>query len=130
MSSSSGLTFKLHPLVILNIADHHTRVKAQSGGASGRPPRVFGCVLGVQSGRTVEIFNSFELKYDPALDCLDRQFLETKQEQCELVYLSSSLSDLLCPVSSPITRFLRIWSVTTPMMYQPFSKFESSCTTS
>ncbi|KAE9456657.1 hypothetical protein C3L33_11467, partial [Rhododendron williamsianum] len=29
-SSSSGLTFKLHPLVILNISDHYTRVKSQS----------------------------------------------------------------------------------------------------
>lgn len=87
MSSSSGLTFKLHPLVIVNIADHHTRVKAQNGGGAGsvpRPtPRVFGCVLGVQTGRTVEVFNSFELTYDPALEALDRSFLETKQEQCE-----------------------------------------------
>ncbi|CAI9088097.1 OLC1v1022336C1 [Oldenlandia corymbosa var. corymbosa] len=91
MSSSSGLTFKLHPLVILNISDHHTRVKSQSqppqissshassngGGdsapassssAPSPPPRVFGCVIGVQRGRTVEIFNSFELLYDPLMD--------------------------------------------------------------
>ncbi|CAM6090918.1 unnamed protein product [Calypogeia fissa] len=90
MSSSSGLTFKLHPLVIVNIADHHTRVKAQNSGGVGsapRPaPRVFGCVLGVQTGRTVEIFNSFELTYDPALECLDRPFLETKQEQYKKVF--------------------------------------------
>ncbi|KAL2609792.1 hypothetical protein R1flu_028365 [Riccia fluitans] len=86
MSSSSGLTFKLHPLVIVNISDHHTRVKAQSGAGSGRPPRVFGCVLGVQTGRTVEIFNSFELKYDSALEGLDRPFLETKQEQYKKVF--------------------------------------------
>ncbi|KAL0328623.1 UNVERIFIED_CONTAM: COP9 signalosome complex subunita [Sesamum calycinum] len=74
-SSSSGLTFKLHPLVIVNISDHYTRVKSQSlpphsaADASSLPPppppRVFGCVIGVQRGRTVEIFNSFELLYDP-----------------------------------------------------------------
>ncbi|KAI8031771.1 COP9 signalosome complex subunit 6a [Camellia lanceoleosa] len=29
-SSSSELTFKLHPLVILNIFDHYTRLKSQS----------------------------------------------------------------------------------------------------
>ena len=58
MSSSSGLTFKLHPLVIVNISDHYTRIKAQRGGT---PSRVIGCLLGCQSGRTVEIFNSFEL---------------------------------------------------------------------
>eukprot|EP00249_Psilotum_nudum_P013428 c24330_g1_i1 orf=506-1411(-) len=88
MSSGSGLTFKLHPLVIVNISDHHTRIKAQetASGSSSKSPRVFGCVLGVQTGRTVEIFNSFELKYDEAGDCIDRQFLETKQEQYKKVF--------------------------------------------
>jgi hypothetical protein len=82
MSSSSGLTFKLHPLVIVNISDHYTRIKAQSGSASPLP-RVYGCVIGVQTGRTVEIFNSFELHYDATQNVLDRAFLESKQEQCK-----------------------------------------------
>lgn len=96
-SSSSGLTFKLHPLVIVNISDHYTRVKSQTlpsvtssnGGIDGAssPPttlaRVFGCVIGNQRGRTVEIFNSFELLYDPSTHSLDRSFLEKKQELCE-----------------------------------------------
>lgn len=87
-SSSSGLTFKLHPLVILNISDHHTRVKSQmhspnsSSAPTDPPPRVYGCVIGVQSGRTVEIFNSFELLYDPSTQSLDRAFLVKKQELC------------------------------------------------
>lgn len=113
-SSSSGLTFKLHPLVIVNISDHYSRVKSQmhppitntatatttpppNNGAEGAvetapssssssalasSPRVFGCVIGVQRGRTVEIFNSFELLYDPATHSLDRAFLEKKQELC------------------------------------------------
>lgn len=91
-SSSSGLTFKLHPLVLLNISDHYTRVKSQATGADAGssagadspppPPRVFGCVIGVQRGRTVEIFNSFELLYDPSTHSLDRAFLEKKQELC------------------------------------------------
>ena len=96
-SSSSGLTFKLHPLVIVNVSDHHTRVKAQAAcsgdgssssgaaAAAGQPPRVFGCVIGVQRGRTVEIFNSFELVLDPVSGTLDRAFLEKKQELCKLV---------------------------------------------
>jgi COP9 signalosome complex subunit 6 len=98
-SSSSGLTFKLHPLVIVNVSDHHTRVKAQaacsgdssssSGAAAGQPPRVFGCVIGVQRGRTVEIFNSFELVLDPVSGTLDRAFLEKKQELCKLALKSS-----------------------------------------
>ncbi|RRT39810.1 hypothetical protein B296_00035633 [Ensete ventricosum] len=92
-----GLTVKLHPLLTVNISDHHTSVKSQtyhsafgaaladgsSGGApSPAPPRVFGCVIGVQRGRTVEIFNSFELLYDPVTHSLDRSFLEKKQELC------------------------------------------------
>ncbi|CAK9148935.1 unnamed protein product [Ilex paraguariensis] len=99
-SSSSGLTFKLHPLVIVNISDHYTRVKSQSqpphsassnGGDSATsppppPPRVFGCVIGVQRGRTVEIFNSFELLYDPSNHSLDRAFLEKKQELYKKVF--------------------------------------------
>ncbi|CAK9873661.1 unnamed protein product [Sphagnum jensenii] len=90
MSSSSGLTFKLHPLVILNISDHYTRIKAQQSGSASRPvppgPRVYGCVLGVQTGRTVEIFNSFELHYDATQNVLDRAFLESKQEQYKKVF--------------------------------------------
>lgn len=94
VSASSGLTFKLHPLVIVNISDHHTRVKAQahhSAAAEGvsppsPPPRVFGCVIGVQRGRTVEIFNSFELLYDPVSQTLDRAFLEKKQELYKKVF--------------------------------------------
>ncbi|XP_055809385.1 COP9 signalosome complex subunit 6a-like [Solanum dulcamara] len=90
-SSSSGLTFKLHPLVILNISDHYTRVKSQfivNSGADSppQPPRVFGCVIGVQRGRTVEIFNSFEFLYDPSTQSLDRAFLEKKQELYKKVF--------------------------------------------
>ncbi|KAI7758358.1 hypothetical protein M8C21_013719 [Ambrosia artemisiifolia] len=95
-SSTSGLTFKLHPLVIVNISDHHTRVKSQSNpptttdstSSSSSPPssRVFGCVIGVQRGRTVEIFNSFEILYDPSTHSLDRSFLEKKQELYKKVF--------------------------------------------
>ncbi|KAK3122073.1 hypothetical protein QOZ80_8BG0664760 [Eleusine coracana subsp. coracana] len=95
-SSSSGLTFKLHPLVIVNVSDHYTRVKAQaacsgdssssSGAVAGQPPRVFGCVIGVQRGRMVEIFNSFELVLDPVTGTLDRAFLEKKQELYKKVF--------------------------------------------
>ncbi|KAL7130662.1 hypothetical protein ABFS83_13G149800 [Erythranthe nasuta] len=103
-SSSSGLTFKLHPLVIVNISDHYTRVKSQSlpppatahcaahnnvepsSLPPSPPPRVFGCVIGVQRGRTVEIFNSFELLYDASTNSLDRAFIEKKQELYKKVF--------------------------------------------
>ncbi|KAL1202957.1 COP9 signalosome complex subunit 6b [Cardamine amara subsp. amara] len=101
-SSSSGLTFKLHPLVMLNISDHFTRVKTQlnppaSSCSTGnvpsnadavflQNPRVYGCVIGLQKGRTVEIFNSFELIFDPIADNLDRSFVEKKQELYKKVF--------------------------------------------
>ncbi|KAL6203606.1 hypothetical protein ACLB2K_027306 [Fragaria x ananassa] len=115
-SSSSGLTFKLHPLVMVNISDHYSRVKSQmnppiaahsatattttngseaavetassssSSSAAAPSPRVFGCVIGVQRGRTVEIFNSFELLYDPETHSLERGFLEKKQELYKKVF--------------------------------------------
>lgn len=98
-TSSSGLTFKLHPLVIVNISDHYTRVKSQmqqpsnnsnsnsiSISNSNSNDRVYGCVIGVQRGRTVEIFNSFELLYDESTHSLDRTFLEKKQELYKKVF--------------------------------------------
>ncbi|KAL0000320.1 hypothetical protein SO802_014101, partial [Lithocarpus litseifolius] len=98
-TSSSGLTFKLHPLVIVNISDHYTRVKSQmqqpssnsnsnssSNSNSNSNDSVYGCVIGVQRGRTVEIFNSFELLYDESTHSLDRTFLEKKQELYKKVF--------------------------------------------
>ncbi|KAF9590419.1 hypothetical protein IFM89_035254 [Coptis chinensis] len=69
-SSSSGLTFKLHP----------------TGSAQPPTPRVFGCVIGIQKGHTVEIFNSFELLYDEPTNSLDRPFLEKMQELYKKVF--------------------------------------------
>ncbi|WMV48702.1 hypothetical protein MTR67_042087 [Solanum verrucosum] len=98
MFVTSGLTFKLHPLVLLNISHHNTRVKSQATGSDAGagtsagadspppPPRVFVCVIGVQRGRTVEIFNSVELLYDPSTHSLDCAFLEKKQELYKKVF--------------------------------------------
>lgn len=80
-----GLTemeYSLHPLVLIQISDHITRLKAQ-----GAQQRVVGAVLGVQSSRTVEITNAFELKYSlqnwtSGQLIIDKEFLLMKQEQC------------------------------------------------
>jgi COP9 signalosome complex subunit 6 len=115
-TASSGLTFKLHPLVVVNVSDHYTRVKAQaafsaepasagksqascSAGAPSEPavpPRVFGCVIGAQRGRTVEIFNSFELVIDPVTGTLERAFLEKKLELCKRPQISCDLRVSCC----------------------------------
>jgi len=77
----SALEIALHPLVLINISDHYTRAKYTS---NERNPRVIGALLGVQSGRSVEVTNSFELVYsvvDGAV-IIDVDYLKRKQEQC------------------------------------------------
>ncbi|PNW76505.1 hypothetical protein CHLRE_11g467647v5 [Chlamydomonas reinhardtii] len=90
--SASGLEWKLHPLVLINISDHHTRTRANTPGATapGVPaPAVMGCLLGSQSGRSVDIRNSFEVRYaagpDGTLD-IDITYLLKKQEQYKQVF--------------------------------------------
>lgn len=75
------MEYSLHPLVLIQISDHITRIRAQGGAEQ----RVVGCVLGVQSSRTVEITNAFELKYTVQNGqlVLDKDFLLLKQDQCE-----------------------------------------------
>eukprot|EP00891_Asterochloris_glomerata_P005404 jgi/Astpho2/5404/e_gw1.00076.27.1_t len=96
--SQSGLDFKLHPLVLLTISDHHTRIKAnapagQDAASSSTwpaaPARVLGYLLGQQNGRLVDISNSFELNYTTdaagALQ-IDAPLLTTKLEQYKQVF--------------------------------------------
>lgn len=52
----------VHPLVFLNISDHHTRALVTNKKAQ----RVIGCLFGKQTGRNLEIFNSFEINYKPS----------------------------------------------------------------
>ena len=75
----------LPQLVLINVSDHHTRTKANTPGGGGAVPRVMGCLLGQQSGRTVDISNSFEMKYDQGPEGLviNVAFLQKKMEQCE-----------------------------------------------
>eukprot|EP00878_Enallax_costatus_P025408 GHUV01027183.1.p1 GENE.GHUV01027183.1~~GHUV01027183.1.p1 ORF type:complete len:259 (+),score=53.43 GHUV01027183.1:163-939(+) len=85
--SSSGLEFKLHPLVLINVSDHFTRFKANGQSGAG-PPLVMGCLLGSQDGRTVDVANSFEIKYTEADEGwqVDHAFLLKKQEQYKTVF--------------------------------------------
>eukprot|EP00486_Rosalina_sp_Unknown_P007145 CAMPEP_0201572712 /NCGR_PEP_ID=MMETSP0190_2-20130828/16139_1 /ASSEMBLY_ACC=CAM_ASM_000263 /TAXON_ID=37353 /ORGANISM="Rosalina sp." /LENGTH=303 /DNA_ID=CAMNT_0047998823 /DNA_START=84 /DNA_END=995 /DNA_ORIENTATION=- len=54
----------IHPLVIMNIADHQARTVAESGKYDPKnPPRVLGAVFGMQLNQRVEIFSSVELPF-------------------------------------------------------------------
>jgi len=103
-SATATANVSLHPLVLINISDQWTRVRVQSGDPStqGESARfggvvffdpgfgiflafvVIGALLGVQTGRSIEVFNSFELvvKVVDGHAVLDRTYLTTKLGQC------------------------------------------------
>ena len=55
---SGSLTIQVHPLVVMNVADHQTRAKYRAN-----PPRVIGMILGKQRGRILEVENTIETEY-------------------------------------------------------------------
>ncbi|CAK8678805.1 unnamed protein product [Clavelina lepadiformis] len=79
-----SVTVKLHPLVIMNISDHWTRLRAQEG----KPKPVFGALIGKQTGRIMEIMNSFELQYteENGVITINTTYYYTKEEQFKQVF--------------------------------------------
>lgn len=76
-----SVAISLHPLVLMNIAEHWTRFRAQEGAARA----VYGALIGKQDGRKIEVYNSFELRYEE-IDgdvVINRDYYNTKEEQCE-----------------------------------------------
>lgn len=71
-------------LVLINVSDHFTRFKA-NGPDGAPPPTVMGCLLGIQDGRSVDVVNSFEMRFNQGENGweVDHAFLVKKQEQCE-----------------------------------------------
>ena len=80
-SSESSFTVSLHPLVIMNISDHHTRIKVSMEGTV----KVFGALFGTHEGRNAEICDSFELvvKESKSGYQLDVDYFVFKREQCK-----------------------------------------------
>lgn len=79
-----SVTCSLHPLVIMNISDHWTRIRAQNGFKS----QVYGALIGKQKGRNIEVMNSFELKFDLKGDevTILMDYYNTKEEQYKQVF--------------------------------------------
>lgn len=76
----ASVTISLHPLVLMNIAEHWTRFRAQEGAAKA----VYGALIGKQDGRKIEVYNSFELRHE-TIDgdvVINRDYYNTKEEQC------------------------------------------------
>ncbi|KAH9947711.1 COP9 signalosome subunit 6 [Amylocystis lapponica] len=84
-SSTAALSLSLHPLPILNISEHLTRLKLQTGSSI---PFVLGALLGTQNGREVEIVNTFELAVEDDSATVDHDFLLTRKDQYKQVFPS------------------------------------------
>ncbi|KAI0932530.1 hypothetical protein AcW1_000369 [Taiwanofungus camphoratus] len=84
-STTSGLSLALHPLPILNISEHLTRLKVQT---KSNLPFVLGALLGTQNGREVEIVNTFELAVEDDGITVDEGFLLARKEQYKQVFPS------------------------------------------
>lgn len=89
-SLTADSAYPSHPLAILNISDHYTRVKCTGSTAKSKLatpcPQLtgaLGAILGTQNGREVSIQNSFELTLDES-DCtkFDAAFLAKRRELC------------------------------------------------
>lgn len=90
MASSSvsvpTIQVSLHPLVIMNVSEHWTRIRAQQEPESKIV--IIGAVIGKQKGRNIEIMNSFELKFDniESKVIIDSDYYKTKEQQFKQVF--------------------------------------------
>ena len=82
--TTGSVSVSLHPLVIMNVSEHWTRVRAQEG----RAMQVVGALIGKQNGRNIEVMNSFELLFDKIESdiVINRDYYNTKEEQFKLVF--------------------------------------------
>lgn len=82
--TTGSVSVSLHPLVIMNISEHWTRVKAQEGSAM----QVIGALIGKQTGRNLEMMNSFELVFDRIEGdiVIDKDYYNTKEQQFKQVF--------------------------------------------
>ncbi|CAH2268742.1 jg23766 [Pararge aegeria aegeria] len=83
-ATSGSVTVSLHPLVIMNVSEHWTRLRAQEGS----PQTVIGALIGKQKGRNIEVMNSFELVFS-VIDgdiVIDRDYYNLKEEQFKQVF--------------------------------------------
>lgn len=78
----------LHPLAIVGISDHFTRVKV-GGGKQAADTAIIGLLFGKQSGLEISIFDAIELVW--ASTALDEEFLVKQTELFTAVYKDREL---------------------------------------
>ncbi|GAA6042636.1 hypothetical protein JCM8097_008257 [Rhodosporidiobolus ruineniae] len=89
MSAQQGLKVALHPLPLMNLSEHYTRISINTGN---KDTRVFGALLGTQQGREVDILNSFEIVVKPSGEDgngpleVDHAYFVTRRDQFKQVF--------------------------------------------
>ncbi|BGP05334.1 hypothetical protein JCM10049v2_001139 [Rhodotorula toruloides] len=85
MAAQEGLKVALHPLPLLSISEHYTRISLQTGIPG---TRVVGALLGTQAGRDVEVMNSFEVvvNNEDGVLKLDHAYFVTRRDQFRQVF--------------------------------------------
>jgi hypothetical protein len=81
---------QIHPLVVMNVADHYTRHKREIPPNQLVPPtdanvpQVIGALFGIQNGLDAAVFDSFEIRYDLVNGeiQIDKEFLNERIQQC------------------------------------------------
>ena len=78
-------TTVVHPLVLLSVADHHARTVPR-----GSNKRVIGILLGQDTGKTINVANSFGIPFeedekDPKTWFLDHNYIEGMWEMFKKV---------------------------------------------
>ncbi|CDO70241.1 hypothetical protein BN946_scf184942.g41 [Trametes cinnabarina] len=129
-TNTSGLSIALHPLPILNISEHLTRLRLQT---RSRVPFVLGALLGTQNGRDVEIVNSFELAVEDNGLIVDHDFLITRKEQYKQVFPSLEFIGWYTVAERPTSRHIALHEQFTPysstpllLVMQPSTVFAAS----
>ncbi|EIM83487.1 COP9 signalosome subunit 6 [Stereum hirsutum FP-91666 SS1] len=103
-STLSGLSLSLHPLPILNISEHLTRLRLQQKISV---PFVLGALLGTQNGREVDIVNTFELAVQEG-EKLDHVFFNSRRDQYKQVFPSLEFIGWYSVASVPTARHIAL----------------------
>ncbi|EAU93403.2 COP9 signalosome subunit 6 [Coprinopsis cinerea okayama7 len=104
-TTSSGLSVSLHPLPILNVSEHLTRLKLQKNDTN---PFVLGALLGTQTGREVEIVNTFELATEADGSTVDHGFLVSRRDQYKQVFPSLEFIGWYTVAPKPTARHIAL----------------------
>lgn len=104
-ATTASVTVSLHPLVIMNISEHWTRIRAQKGfKQQGKNIfiifryslyiwffLVIGALIGKQTGRHIEVMNSFELRFEivDQTIIINQDYYNTKEQQCKFCLVST-----------------------------------------